>query len=57
MEPARCQFTSLGIHSVANGEKTRATSRAPHSGHGGAGLSDVDRYSSKRVSQRPQRYS
>ena len=53
----RCQFTLLGIHSVANAEYTRATPVEPHCGHGGAGLSEVERYSSKRVSQLSQRYS
>ena len=33
------------------------TSFEPHWGQGGAGLADVERYSSKRVSQAPQRYS
>ena len=36
---------------------SRVTSPDPHFGQGGAGFSDVERYSSKRSSQESQRYS
>ena len=44
--PTRSQATSLGSHSVLIVEKRRVTVPEPHFGHGGVGLSDVDRYSS-----------
>ena len=53
----RCQLTSLGIHSVANGEKTLTTSAEPHLGQGGASSADAETSSSKRSSHCPQRYS
>ena len=53
----RCQFTSLGSHSVLTFDISRSTFCAPHAGHGGAGLVELDRYSSKRVSHDSQRYS
>ena len=55
--PIRCQLTSLGSHSVLIEDMSLRTSLEPHRGHGGAGLADVERYSSKRVSQAAQRYS
>ena len=36
---------------------SRSTDCAPHAGHGGLGLVELDRYSSKRVSHDSQRYS
>ena len=39
------------------GDQARATSLEPHFGQGGAGLSEVERYSSKRSSHASHRYS
>lgn len=55
--PTRSQATSLGSHSVKIGDQSRSTSFEPHFGQGGVGLSDVERYSSKRSSHCSQRYS
>lgn len=55
--PTRCQLTSLGSHSVLIEDMSLSTSGDPHRGHGGAGFTDVERYSSKRVSHAAQRYS
>lgn len=57
LRPTLSQSTSLGSHSVRIRERRRATFVEPHSGHGGAGFVDVERYSSKRVSHCSQRYS
>ena len=53
----RCQLTSLGSHSVLIDDISRVTSADLHFGHGGGGLSDVARYSSKRSSHESHRYS
>jgi hypothetical protein len=55
--PILCQLTSLGSHSVLMEDMSLRTSFEAHRGQGGAGLADVERYSSKRVSQAAQRYS
>jgi hypothetical protein len=55
--PIRCQLTSLGSHSVLIEDISRSISAEPHRGHGGAGSTEVERYSSKRVSHAAQRYS
>ena len=57
LRPTRSQATSLGSHSVLIVEKRRATWADPHFGQFGAGLSDVERYSSNRSSQFSHRYS
>lgn len=57
-EPSRCQLTMLGSHSVEIGDQARSTcSTLPQLGHGGVGLSEVDRYSSNLASHAVQRYS
>ena len=38
-------------------DHTRVTSSEPHFGHGGVGLSEVERYSSYRSAQESHRYS
>jgi hypothetical protein len=38
-------------------DRSRFTSSEPQLGHGGAGLSEVERYSSYRFSHSSQRYS
>ncbi len=55
--PIRCQLTSLGSHSVLIEDMSLSTSGDPHWGHDGAGVTDVERYSSKRLSHAAQRYS
>lgn len=53
----RSQATSLGSHSVLIEDMSRVTFSAPQAGHGGAGFSEVERYSSNRFSHVSQRYS
>ena len=53
----RSQATSPGCHSVLIVDRSRFTSVEPHFGHGGAGLSEVDMYSSNRCSHSSHRYS
>ena len=48
---------SLGSHSVLIEDISFVTFFDAHSGQGGAGLSEVERYSSKRASHASQRYS
>lgn len=55
--PTRSQATSPGIHSVLIFESSRVTSFDPHFGQGGAGLSEVARYSSYFSWQASHRYS
>jgi len=57
LRPTRSQATSLGSHSVLIVDNTRATSADPHFGQFGAGLSEVERYSSNRSSHLSHRYS
>ena len=57
LRPTRSQATSLGSHSVLIPDHSLVTSSEPHFGHGGDGLSEVERYSSKRSSHPPHRYS
>jgi hypothetical protein len=55
--PTRSQATSLGSHSVLIVDHRRVTFLELHFGHGGVGLSEVDRYSSYVSEQDSQRYS
>ena len=55
--PTRSQATSLGSHSVKIGDQSLSAFFEPHAGQGGAGLSEVERYSSKRFSHFLHRYS
>lgn len=48
LRPTRSQLTSLGSHSVLIRDSFRSTSVEPQLGHGGSGLVDIARYSSKR---------
>lgn len=48
---------SLGSHSVLIEDISFVTFFDAHSGQGGEGLSEVERYSSKRASHVSQRYS
>lgn len=57
LRPTRSQATSLGSHSVLIFESNRSTLSEPHSGQGGAGLSEVERNSSYLVPQPSHRYS
>ena len=57
LRPTRSQATSLGSHSVLICESSRVTLVFPHCGHGGVGLSVVERNSSKRSWHPSQRYS
>ncbi len=52
-----CQETSVGSHSVANGEKRRSALTAPHSGHGGETWAEAETSSSNRWPQSAHRYS
>ena len=53
----RCQLTSLGSHSVLIRDISLSTLSEPHSGHGGLGFVDIDRYSSNSAWHASQRYS
>ena len=55
--PTRSQSTSLGSHSVWIVDSSLVTFFEPHFGQGGAGFVELERYSSKRCSQSPHRYS
>jgi len=57
LRPTRSQATSLGSHSVRIGDHRRVTFFAPHVGQGGAGLVEIERYSSNRSSHFSHRYS
>ena len=57
LRPTRYQATSLGSHSVLMRENNRSSDFEPHLGHGGAGLVDEERNSSKRSSHFLHRYS
>ena len=57
LRPTRSQATSLGSHSVLMRDSFRSTFAEPHFGHGGAGLVDIVRYSSKRSAQALHSYS
>ena len=48
LRPTRSQATSLGSHSVLIRDNFRSTAVDPQLGHGGSGLVDIARYSSKR---------
>jgi hypothetical protein len=50
-------LTSLGSHSVLIRDISRETVSEPQAGQRGLGFADVERYSSKRVSHDPHRYS
>lgn len=52
-----CQATFDGIHSVANDEKSRFASAAPHAGHGGDVVAEADTSSSNSALHDVQRYS
>ncbi len=52
-----CQATLLGIHSVANIEKSRFGFSAPQLGHGGPAFADAGTSSSNSVSHDVHRYS
>lgn len=55
--PTRSQATSLGSHSVLIEDISFVTFFDAHSGQGGEGLSEVERYSSKHALHSSQRYS
>ena len=57
LRPTRSQATSLGIHSVLIVDHSRSIFLPLHLGQGGAGLSEVERYSSNFVSHFEHRYS
>lgn len=57
LRPTRSHATSLGSHSVLIFENRRSTFGEVQDGQGGAGLSEVDRYSSNRSPHASQRYS
>ena len=56
VHPGHCTLASPNSVVLMEDMSLR-TSFEPHRGQGGAGLAEVERYSSKRVSQAPQRYS